>query len=75
VARISSTTDPLPIRQREAARDDLVAPPSDDDNAVTMRIPRKPQGAAAAIIRHWARDDIRTLVAALQKFLDTPVMQ
>jgi hypothetical protein len=58
-----------------AYRDDLVAPPSDDDNAVTMRIPRKPQGAAAAIIRHWARDDIRALVAALQKFLDTPVMQ
>jgi hypothetical protein len=48
---------------------------SDPDDAVTMRIPRKPQGAAAAIIRHWSRDDIRALVAALQRFLDQPMVQ
>jgi hypothetical protein len=46
-----------------------------DDGTVTMRISREPQGAATAIIRHWDRDDIRALVAALQKFLDTPVLQ
>jgi hypothetical protein len=42
---------------------------------VSMRIPRKPQGAAAAIIRNLSRDDIRELVTALQAFLDTRVLQ
>jgi ParB-like chromosome segregation protein Spo0J len=46
-----------------------------EQEAVSMRIPHKPQGAAAAIIRNLSRDDIRELITALQAFLETPVLQ
>jgi hypothetical protein len=45
-------------------------------DALSTRIAcRNPKSAAATIIRHMARDDIRELVTALQAFLDSPVLQ
>ena len=63
-----------PVPQFEVAKGRRLIEP-DPDDAVSMHISCNPERAAAALIRHWLRDDLVRLVAALNRYLEAPIQQ